>query len=499
MLLTRAAFFLRPNGGKDGSNIFLAQHGDEPTPAYSLRHLDASQPPSKNRYAVALYDAFVSDVLFGEVLMIPEWTQPTMSAEAIRQNGGIAPPPEPILPSQFTIHLYNPDQDVAVRYKPKTWNTQPSWEFEMPQRTFRQPSNSTLDQTQTDPAASDLTPKLKFTWRKDGALSKDFACYLSGKTSSLDGRKKSKEPDITISIFKSLKEITLYEPNLYRVEMEDFKGLEVVLLLGAIVIRDVYLGPLKETFHVSNPPSLAAPTSGRKLSSPSTTHLAAASAPPDRRPAPPTASPSARPEKPQVTIPQSPTQRVMDPRTKWEIDAENAQLRQRQAAENKERRRRAEEEERRTKKLLEAEEKAQQRKQAEVEKETERLRKLYGSEEHQVRQQRPPQSSSQPTVVVSGSGPNHRARYSHYLPQTSAQRPGPYLQAPQAHGRTQSAVGFHQPQLRPQSSMSNFNGQGPHGSMPAMPQLKEKRSFFGLLRSSEGGESKLSKKRSSLF
>jgi hypothetical protein len=184
-------------------------------------------------------------VLFGEVLIVPEWTQPTMSAEAIRQNGGVAPPPEPMIPSQFTIHLYNPDQDITVRYKPKTWNTQPSWEFEMPQRTFRQPSNSTLDQTQNDPTTSALTPKLRFIWRKNGTLSKDFTCYLCGKTTTPDGRKKSKEPDITISIFKSLKEITLYEPNLYRVEMEDFKGLEVVLMLGAVVIRDFYFGTLK--------------------------------------------------------------------------------------------------------------------------------------------------------------------------------------------------------------------------------------------------------------
>lgn len=412
-----------------------------------MRHLDPSQPVSKNRYAVALYDPYIPDVLFGEVLIIPEWTQPSLSAEAIRQNGGVAPPPEPILPSQFTIHLYNPDQDVTVRYKPKSWNSPPTWEFEMPQRSFRQPSSSTLDRTQSDPAASDITPRLKFFWRKDGTLSKDFACYLSGKTTTPDGRKKSKEPDITISIFKGFKEITLYEPNLYRVEMEDFKGLEVVLMLGAVVIRDVFFGSLKEAFHVSGPQKLATTNND-------------------------TNGVAAKPQRPQVTIPQDTRPApALDPRTKWEIEAENARLRQQQEAEERERRRRAEEEERKTMKLLEAEERAARKKQAEIDKETERLKRIYGKEEQEYRQR---QAASRPNIKVSSpQTPNHYARYQH--------------------GGTQSTVRPQQPHLRPQSSLSFF-GQ----STAATPHLKEKKSIFGFRKNSDDSN-KLSKKRSSMF
>ncbi|KAL4785273.1 hypothetical protein BJX76DRAFT_187301 [Aspergillus varians] len=245
-------FYLKP--GKDAhlSTIYLLQHGNNPEPAYSLRYPDPSSVDSRNRFAAALYDPYVPDIVYGEVLIIPEWTQPILSAEVIRQNGGVPPPPEPIIPTRFTIQLYNPDQQVVVKYKPKSWNSPPSWSFDMPQHSFREPTGSTLDRVQIDPAAADTTPKLRFSWRKESKLSRDLTCLLRGKTSPIPETKtKSKEPDITVSIFKSLRELTLYEPNLYRVEMEDFKGLEVVLILGAITIRDVYFASPKEAFRIS--------------------------------------------------------------------------------------------------------------------------------------------------------------------------------------------------------------------------------------------------------
>ncbi|OKL56357.1 hypothetical protein UA08_08509 [Talaromyces atroroseus] len=479
-------FYLSSNK-KDKSNnnvnVLFTQYGNEPEPAYSLRCLDPAQPSSRNRYAVALYDPYIPDVLYGEVLIIPEWTQPSLSAEAIRQNGGVAPPPEPILPSQFIIHLYNPDQDVVVRHKPKTWNSQPSWEFEMPQQSFKQPSSSTLDQIQTGPAMSDVTPKLKFVWRKDGSLSKDFACYLSGKTTTPDGRKKNKEPDITVSIFKSLREITLYEPNLYRVEMEDFKGLELVLMLGAVVIRDVYFTPVKDAFNV-----VSSPTSSR------TNVTTAASIAPGSNPtaatlangnAASTQSHQTRDSRP------TPSSQPLDPRMQWEIDAENARLKHQEEVMQRERRRKAEEEERKTRKLIEAEQKAQRKKQAEIDKETERLKKVFGMEDQRTRQQR--------------LSPSHQARYSHYMPTQQQQRQqslGPYMQPP---GGNYSSVNFHQSQqqLRPQSSMSFHAAAGaqrPTASAPDIPRLKAKKSIFGFLKPSEDGDSsKLNKKRSSLF
>jgi hypothetical protein len=499
---------MSPNGKDLTSNVLFTQHGSEPQPSYTLRRPDPSQPASQNRYAIALYDAYIPDVLFGEVLIVPEWTQPSLSADAIRQNGGVAPPPEAIMPSEFAIHLYNPDQEIKVRYKTKTWNTQPSWEFEMPQQTFKQPSNSTLDRTQSDPAASDLTPKLKFVWRKDGSLSKDFACYLSGKSTTPGAKKKNKEPDITIAIFKQLKEFTLYEPNLYRVEMEDFKGLEVVLMLGAVVIRDVFFAPMKDTFNVSNPPAL--PSAGRSKTPPrNNTAVVAADL--------------ARPSRPQVTIPQRDTRPMLnqpnvDPRMNRNPDAENARRRQQQQQQliserERQRRQQAEEEERRTRKLVEAERKAQRKKEAEINQETERLKRLYGREDQQSRHQKPnspAQRSQTPGIVVSSPNPTHHARYSHYTSpshrpqqqqqqQQQQQRPGPYLQAPGKHRPSQSVSSLHPPTQppRPQSSASFFGaGQKPQ---PA-PQLKEKKSFFGFRKSSSDNDpNKLNKKRSSMF
>ena len=158
--------------------------------------------------------------------MIPEWSKPNLTKEELRLAGGIPPPPQPILPTEFVIQLYNPDQQVHVKWNGGSWNSAPYWGFEMPQQTFRQPSASALDRVQSDPTASENTPKLEFRWKKDGKLSKDYVCTLSGRSSYPDGsKKKSKEPDITIGIFKSLKELTIYEPNLSRVDV----GLDNIL------------------------------------------------------------------------------------------------------------------------------------------------------------------------------------------------------------------------------------------------------------------------------
>lgn len=497
----------------------MCQHGSDPEPVYSLRYPDPALPASKNRYAAALYDSYNPEILFGEVLLNPQWTQPTLSQEAIRLNGGVAPPPEPILPTEFTIQLYNPDQQILVRYKAKTWNSPASWDFEMPQQTFRQPSNSTIDRTLNDPAASDATPKLKFNWHKDGKFSKDLACFLSGKTANPDGsKKKNKEPDITIAIFQALKEITLYEPNLYRVEMEDFKGLEVALMLGAVVIRDVYFGQIKEVFNVSDshrqrsssmpgpgrnnpPPALAAippsQSSGRvpqKANSP-------VKANPNNQPPPSNA------QKPRVNNPTQPqgTQQPpppTDPRSQWEIDAESARLKQQAQVKERERKKREQEEEKRTKKLLEAEQKAARKKQAEIDKETERLKKLYGREQEQfeaARPKLPPRQNNTPRPSRQSYShqpappqqhPHNRSSSTAYPTYPQRQWQGPYLHAPgQNYYAQPSSPQMLQP--RPSSSMAIL---GP-GSKP---QVKEKKSFFSFSKPKDDG-GKLEKKKSSMF
>lgn len=419
--------------------------------------------------------------------MVPKWTYPTLSQEAIRQNGGVTPPPEPILPMEFTIQLYNPDQQVVVRYKPKSWNTPASWEFEMPQQTFRQPSSSTLDRRLSDPAASHLTPKLRFNWRKDGKLSKDFTCYLSGKTVNPDGtKKKNKEPDITIALFQALKEVTLYEPNLYRVDMEDFKGLEVVLLIGSVVIRDVYMGQMRTAFNISDPPK---PGSPMISSSPIKTSNSPEGTNPEK------------PQRPRVTIPEKDMTNPppADPREQWERDAERARSEQQTKARERERRRREKEEEKRTRKLLEAEQREAQRKQSAVDQETERLKKLYAREDQQYRKinsQSRPHLPTRPSPPVNSSQrpynqhpPNRYPPQHHHPPSSSLLNPYPQMRP--NNQRPQSTVQFLTP--RP-SSMANL---APHSNAP-QPQLKEKRSIFGFRKKGDGSKD-LSKKRSSMF
>jgi len=339
-----------------------SQHGSDFEPAYALKHLDPEQPASRNRYAVAIYDAHNPDVLFAEVLLIPDWTQPTLSQDEIRRNGGVTPAPEPILPTEFAIQLYNPDQQIVMKHKPASLTSAAVWEFEMPTQSFRTPSHSHLDRSQNDPTISEFTPKLALKWKKDGRLSKDLGCYLSSRSLNPDGSKnKHKEPDITIAILKSLKEVTIYEPNMARVDVEDLKGFEVALLLGAVVIRDVYFGAMKETFNIAG---------RRKNSAPSPTHATSST------------TPSAPPAVRRTTIPSLPEPRVppTDPRSQWEIDQETERLRRQAALEERQRKQQEEAEQRQIKQMLEAEEKERRRRQAEVDAETERLRRLYGQQ-----------------------------------------------------------------------------------------------------------------------
>ncbi|OAK96949.1 hypothetical protein IQ06DRAFT_338981 [Phaeosphaeriaceae sp. SRC1lsM3a] len=249
-------FFLKPSTDKlkHHESYYFTQNGSEPDAQYALHHIDPTTNDAKNTYAVALFDSYRPDILFGEVLAKPGWTQPSLSQDEIRRNGGVPPPPQPIYPTEFAIQLYNPDSQVLVRQQTTKWSSTVAWEFSLPQITFRMPSSSSLDRTQTDPGADANTPRINFAWRKEGRLGKDMTCYMTGKSTDLTGKKakKSKEPDIAVALFSGLKEMSIMEPNLYRVEMEDYKGLEVALLLSAAVIRDLFVGDQRDAFHIND-------------------------------------------------------------------------------------------------------------------------------------------------------------------------------------------------------------------------------------------------------
>ena len=459
-LLTHPAFVLKPSKEKPKqlSTFLFSQHGADFEPQYILRHLDPEQHASKNRYAAALCDAFSPDVLYAEVLLIPEWTQPPPLSEQARAAGAIPPPPEPVLPSQFAIQLYNPDQQIVVRHRPASFNKAAAWEFEIPQQTFRAPSGSMLDRTLHDPTASDVTPKIMFRWKKDSKFSKDLACFMSGKSTAFEGKAKHRDPDITVSIFKGLKELTLYEPNLQRVDIEDLKGFEVVLLLGAVVIRDVYFGSLKETFNFA---------AGKRIATTSPT-IAPANVYPDARPQ--TASPTLESRVP-------PT----DPRTQWELEAESARLKRQANEEERQRQRRTEEEARLTRQMLEREEKEQRRKQqASIDQETEWLRRQYGQEDASARPPVPPRD------------PRQQRHYSEAGQSAYGQtQQGQYPVAPPPWGGYQSG-----PYMTAAGSQSTFLAPSPNQSQ----QLKQKSSIFNFRRRSDNEDgSKLQRKRSAVF
>ena len=508
------AFFLKSGSDneKHNASILLSQYGSDAEPIYSLRHLDPSLPASKNRYAAAIYDSYNPEVLFGEVLLIPTWTQPSLSQEEIRLNGGVPPPPQPILPTEFTIQLYNPDQQVILKYRPGSWNSATSWDFEMPQRTFRQPSASALDRTTSDPAASITTPKLNFKWKREGKLSKDLVCMLSGKSSEPDGSKrKNREPDITISIFKYLRDITLYEPNLYRVEMEDSKGLELVLLLSAIVIRDVYFSHMRQAFNISEIPRRNSNEPKQRLSPRPTKaavplslqHLPQNSANAVPQPnraskphqtealnnVPPPPLPNVRLSKPIETSSSRPP--PTDPRSQWEIDAETIRLKKQVEHEERERKHAERAEMKRVKKMVEAEEREAYRKRAEIDKETERLKRRYANEQHLV-----PQQEARPALPLRLEHPQrYSAPQSAYSMQQQSNRPqrqvGPYLQPARPAGPY-----LQLPSAPNNASTTTFFGRpgSDSGRTPAA-----KCSFFNLRSQNVGSAQKLSKKRSSVF
>ena len=463
-----SAFLLRPSTErpKQLSTYLFAQYGNDPQPAYSLRHPDPLHNDSRNRYAAALYDAFNPEILYAEVLLIPAWVSPQATAEQLRLNGGVPPPPEPVLPTEFTIQLYNPDQQITIRQKkPGTFSPgSPSWEFEMPQQTFREPSLSTLDRTQHDPGAMDYTPKIGFKWKKDSKLSKDLICFLSGKGANPDGKKKHKEPDITVAIFKALKEITMYEPNLQRVELEDMKGFEVVLLLGAVVIRDVYFGNMKETFNITDGRRLSQPGSPPGLVRPTSAGAGYVAAGRDSR-VPPT-----------------------DPRTQWEIEAQSALLKRQAAQEERESQRRREIEERQSEAVLRRERDEQQRRQAQIDQETERLKRMYGQEDNSARPNLPPRHSD---------------------PQRHSYQAPPWQPPPQQ--GYQYGQGF--PHVQHPATGNTFanspwmsstqGGPDPYLLDPTLSQqpqrVKPKHSFFGLRRDLDVDDGRLQKKRSAIF
>ncbi|KAI1464987.1 uncharacterized protein F4812DRAFT_462308 [Daldinia caldariorum] len=477
-------FFFRLSNNPLCKILYFSQNGSEPAPEYSLQKMNPDLPQSRNKYAVALGDASFQDVILAEVLIEPEFQQPSLSAAEIRQQNGVPPPPVPLIPDGFTIQLYNPEQQVTVKGEKSTWTGKESWEFEMPQQSFRMPSVSKVDRQQNSPVASNLTPKIMFKWKRDSKFSKDMTCYMTGTSI---GGKKSKDPDITIALFKNGREpsVTIYEPNLQRVDLEDRKGLEVILLLGAEVIREIYLFPNRDSFNISG--SANRRKNSRPTPTLSTSPRLMTGAFVDLPP-PKTTSPVIR---------QQPT-----PPSEFTIDAETKRLQALVQQEERDREKRDRAEQERIKRMLEEEEaKERQRREAEVAKETERLRRQFGiaGQDFGPKPNLPPRQQGQGQGVgVAGPSRNNQLQPPVHPPM----RPVSAEPRPHAHAHSGGFGGwFHAVGPTPGAPVPQAFGYG-YGQQQQQQQSSSGRRRVGSADSGTGGISgmgKMLKKKSTLF
>ena len=478
-------FTLKPSttGNKYQQDFYFSHHGNDPAATYSLWHADpaSTNPEHKNCYVAALLDTYTHDIVFGEVQARPQWTQPTLSAEEARRQGGVPPPPQPIIPNEFVVQLYDPEQQVRVSLKSSTFGSD-SYEFSLPETAFRTPSDSNVDRGQSDPASLDTTPRINFVWRKESKLNKDLTCYMTGKSTDKKSKKSKRDPDIALGLWRGMRELTVYESNLNRVDLEDPKGLEIVMLLSAKVIHDLYFSSkdhLAELFNISDAATRKLSSGGRKLSNPKPP-FAVTAAPNPLSSHPPSTSMQAvatsnqakRNSLPrlQTTPPQSrqayaQPPPMADPRSQWELDNETARLKAEQDVEarasaqrRKQKEKEDEAERRRLQRMVEEEERTAKKRQADIDKETERLRKLYGVTPIP---QRPPQANSS----------SSRQSGQYLQPQRPPQMP--VRPPPGSNGL------YVQPSASTSSvMMSGANGIGSTLGVPNKPA--KKKSFFGL-------------------
>ncbi|RPA96787.1 hypothetical protein L873DRAFT_1195442 [Choiromyces venosus 120613-1] len=391
------------------TTLTFTANGSPPTAAYTKTRA----PDIDATYSTTLHDAFVPDILYATVIATPEIVQQPASSP-----GAPPPPAKVLLPKEFPLQLYNPDSTVIVTHNHSTLRGS-FWEFSLPKTSFLPPTASRLDAASAahQNALSHL-PRATFRWRKEGGvLSKSMLrCSLVSPANLGSGPKKAgaNEPDILIATFeglgdkKGMGDITIYQSNLKRVEVEDFKGLEVVLVLSAMAIGDMWFCPTNLVFNLT--PTSASPVTaaavagvngGRRRTSSTPNIPPTVNPSPTMQSHPPTNLHSHRTSYPQHTQPppSSPHhhhhQDIKSPTTtQRDYQAHKAEEAARRAAQLKK------EEEATLRMLAEEEARERQRREMEVERETQRLRVVYERERSAVMQQQ----QQRPPVVGGGGG-----------------------------------------------------------------------------------------------
>ncbi|PWW77987.1 hypothetical protein C7212DRAFT_25807, partial [Tuber magnatum] len=262
------------------TTLTFTANGSQPTASYTKTRA----PDTDATYSITLHDAFVPDILYATVIATPEIVQQQASSP-----GAPPPPAKVLLPKGFPLQLYNPDSTVIVTHNHSTLRGN-FWEFSLPKTSFLPPTASKLDAASAAHrnALSHL-PRATFRWRKEGGvLSKSMLrCSLVSPANLGNGPKRAggNEPDIPIATFEGLGDrkgtgdITIYQSNLKRVEVEDLKGLEVVLLLSAMAIGDMWFCPTNLMFNLT-PASTSSPvTAAAAVASPNSERRRTSSTP----------------------------------------------------------------------------------------------------------------------------------------------------------------------------------------------------------------------------
>ena len=304
-----------------------------------------------------------------------------------------------------------------------------------------------------------------------------------------------------MALFRNFKEITIYEPNLTRIDIEDPKGFEVVMILGAVVIREVFNCNLREAFNISDVSGVVAAAGGVSNlvpQSPQRRHRHSVSGVVPSNNLSPVSSSSH--QQPPVSAQLPP----MDPRTQWELDAEEARLKKQVEREERERRRADAAETERVKKMLKDEERRARERQKEIDRETERLKKIYGREEKQSLAQlktRPPalpnRHSYQPTPQIQTSVLPVTAFPPAPVQRPHSAAPSPYIASNLQPYPNQPQGSFLSPYGAPQPPSGDLNGHA-HPESSNTHTVAPKKSFWRMKGGNDEGN-RLTKQKSTVF
>ncbi|KAI5818713.1 hypothetical protein BZA77DRAFT_342605 [Pyronema omphalodes] len=209
--------------------------GSPPQQDYTLIRGDIA-----NTYSLSLHDGHFPSILYATLS-----TTVSLTSES---------PPRIILPREFVINLHSPDHSIAFNRHASILGD--SWEFTLPCHCFPQPTNSALDTVYAPPVLDVLRFRIK---KEGGIISRpQLCCVLAGE---------GNEPDTVLGMYSLNKnEMVIYESNFRRVELEDRKGLEILMVLGCRVVSEVYGNDAMRVFNIPQQEGKRRPSAAGRIS-----------------------------------------------------------------------------------------------------------------------------------------------------------------------------------------------------------------------------------------